>query len=272
MSGRAHPNVIWLRSLITAALLLPIAPLAASANSGDPLSTAVASAEAKLRKGWLSDPTSKALPFPKLKVLPDTAAIRTACPDRPELRQATGRAVYCPSLGTILVDQTILDPDSGSPEGALSYWIAMGLAEALTSVRGKSTSAPSAASQVVSSLENNCLSGILLAASGLTRQAPVEVMLAPAVSSFSVSKSNVVGSSGQRGYALLTGLGATDLSCSQSDMLALSQDKVPDPDVLTRISSMDRASSSLMAVLNSQCRPRPMALCPRRLNMNVSAP
>lgn len=218
----------------------------------------------------MSDPSSRATPFPKLELTADAAAIRAACPSRPDLSQATGRAAYCPERSAILIDGSALDGGMASSDWFFRYWIAVGLAESLSWAQGASAKA---AAPVISSLENNCLAGTLISASGFSQQERAEVMIAPALSAFPL-RAPVVGTKAQRGYALLTGLGATDLSCSTADMLLLSQNQVPDPAVLTGILEVGskRSSSSLLAVLSSQCRPRPLASCPRKLMLRNPGP
>lgn len=253
-------------SLLGVALALLLGSAATKAEGMDPLHQELASTASQLKQAWLNDPVSRQLPFPSLQILKEPGSIRAACPERSNLRMATGSSVYCPSRDTILIDLSAFEGDSDSRRWPLRYWIAIGLAEAITSRSSNPGTISASTSPAVSSLENHCIAGILLAASRLTARQPAEVILAPALLAYPLSKDPLVGSHGQRGYALLTGLGATDLSCSPVDMQSLSQNRVPDPDVLERISQLLRANTSLMAVLNSQCRPRPRAACPRRLN------
>jgi hypothetical protein len=263
VTASSHPTVSGVFRLVMASLLLMASP-AAIAGRADPLREELSFAVTQLNKAWRSDPVSRELPFPRLEILVDAVSIPAACPDRPAPHPAPSRAVYCPSRGTILIDASAFEAESDALTWPLRYWIAIGLAEAINLRPRDSGTRSSPRSPAVSSLENHCIAGVLLAASGLTAGQPAALILAPALSAYPVSKAALFGSQGQRGYALLTGLGATELSCAPIDMLALSQNRVPDPDVLKSINP-PRASSSLMAVLNSQCRPRPRAACPRRL-------
>jgi len=81
-----------------------------------------------------------------------------------------------------------------------------------------------------------------------------------------------VGTASQRGYALLTGLGATATpSCGAGDMAALVRGAVPDPALLAKLNQMpppERGYSSLLGAFNSQCRPLPQRPCPRSLAIN----
>lgn len=271
MSTRVHPGPGRIFSLLGAALVVLNGPRPTAAATGTAPPPGVIAAAAQLRKVWMSDPSSRATPFPKLELTADAAAIRAACPSRPDLSQATGRAAYCPERNAILIDGSALGGGTASSDWFFRYWIAVGLAESLSWAQGASAKA---AAPVISSLENNCLAGTLISASGFSQQERAEVMIAPALSAFPLSRDPMVGTKAQRGYALLTGLGATDLSCSAADMLLLSQNQVPDPAVLTGILEVGtkRGSSSLLAVLSSQCRPRPLASCPRKLMLRNPGP
>lgn len=257
------------RRLLSAALVFLLGPATARAGDSQALSEQLMSTASQLQRGWLSDPGSMELPFPTVQILKDAASLQAACPDRADLPLAT-RALYCPSRAAILIDASAFGEDSDSGAWPLRYWLAIGLAEAIRALTGNTSA--NAVSAAVSSLESQCIAGILLAASDLTAGQPAEEILVPALMAYPLSDLPMVGSDGQRGYALLTGLGATEVSCSRIDMQALSQNRVPDPQVLRRVYEMIRAHSSLMAVLNSQCRPRPRASCPRRLPSRSPAP
>jgi|688.fasta_scaffold217985_3 hypothetical protein len=240
--------------------------MAGEPGGSSPLQAQLASVAGELRSGWLSDPTTRSIPFPSLRVVSDPAAQQAACP-QPDAAIPLPRPVrYCANSSEILINRSWLETDASAGAWPRRYWIALALTEALPQLKNRKVAEP------VANLQHNCLAGVLLAGSGLTQQAESAAVIAPAITAYSISRNALAGTPSQRGYALLTGLGATALSCSYQDMLALSDNKVPDPDLLKAAAEVRRSSSSLMAVLNSQCRPRPSASCPRRLSPSAWNP
>ncbi|PZV02184.1 MAG: hypothetical protein DCF23_12050 [Cyanobium sp.] len=148
----------------------------------------------------------------------------------------------------------------------VSYWIAMALAERLLPA-DEGTSQPTP----LRTLQANCLGGILLGASpDIQSTGDATPLLNTARAAYGDRYSSTVGTASQRGYAFLSGLGATGTtSCSSIEMAALAQSSVPDPALLQQIEQLpppDRAHSSLMAAINSQCQPRPSKPCPRTIS------
>jgi hypothetical protein len=76
-----------------------------------------------------------------------------------------------------------------------------------------------------------------------------------------------MGTRSQRSYALLTGLGMTDLGgCSDGSMARLARDQVPDPALLSELTmGTDRGMFNTMGVMNRRCRRLPNSTCPRRV-------
>ncbi|MEB3361185.1 MAG: hypothetical protein VKI42_03550 [Synechococcaceae cyanobacterium] len=171
----------------------------------------------------------------------------------------------------------------------MNYWIATALAERLqpggdggtakpaettaaaTTAAATTAAASTAAASTAaaSTLQANCIAGVLLGTRA-ARQDTFNAMplLSAARGAYGERYGAVVGSSSQRGYALLSGLGATASSCSRGDMLALAQGTVPDQARLREIEQLpppERAFGSLSAAVNSQCQASGQRTCPRRL-------
>lgn len=252
---------------------LGIAAIAAAAGvamavepGGSTQHAQLTSVAGELRSGWLSDPTSRSIPFPSLRLVSDPAALQAACEQATWAASLPMPVRYCANSSEILINRSWLKNDPGAGAWPLRYWVALALTQALSDLKDGRAAGP------VANLQRNCLAGVILAGSGLTQREQSSAVILPAITAHSVPRNALAGTPGQRGYALLTGLGATALSCSYQDMLALSENKVPDPNVLKAAAELRRSSSSLMAVLNSQCRPRPAASCPRRLSPSAWNP
>ena len=119
-------------------------------------------------------------------------------------------------------------------------------------------------------LEATCRGGVLLGASPARKAFPdATPLLIAARSAYGDRYAAAVGSASQRGYALLTGLGATATSsCDAAEMAALVKGAVPDRALLATIEQLpppDRAYGSLLGAINSQCKPLlPKRPCPRK--------
>jgi hypothetical protein len=147
---------------------------------------------------------------------------------------------------------------------ATVYWVGTGLAESLLSRFERPSALPPAAAN----LQANCVAGVLIGAiPGRKPPSQEEKPLAPALMAYAASQTARMGTRSQRAYALLTGFGATGATCSDGDMMALARGSVPDPATLAQLEQIkdERASSSLLAVIGSRCRPRANAPCPRRI-------
>ncbi len=250
-----------------AALALLLIPAANPAASQD-LAAAVSATTAQLRQAWAADPTTAALPFPAIRLLPPGASVQGACSPQAPPRRPQATAGYCAASGEVLLDQDLLadafKAQSQQPRSAvLAYWIATALAERLLPGGDAGTTRTAA-----TTLQANCLGGVLVGASP-TRQASSDStpLLTAARSAYGGSNPGIVGSASQRGYALLSGLGATASSCSADEMAALVKGSVPDPSLLQRIEQLpppERAHGSLLGVINSQCKTLPNKPCPRK--------
>jgi hypothetical protein len=148
----------------------------------------------------------------------------------------------------------------------VAYWLGVGLGTAILGHRGPSRLSPAAAN-----LQANCLAGVLIGGTGLqpTPQDPPrpDALVAPANGAYATAMAERMGTRSQRSYALLTGLGMTELAgCSDPAMAQLAGDQVPDPALLSALATgTDRAAFNTMGVMGRRCRPRPNAPCPRRL-------
>lgn len=264
LSFRSRPAALPLLGALLAVLLAP-----ASGASAADLSAAVTAAEAELRQGWAADPTTAALPFPTVRLLAREASVQGTCNPKASARVPAPTAAYCASSGEVLLDQDLLADAYGKakpPQGRafVTYWIATALAERLLP-------APTdgAGSDVLRILQATCRGGVLLGASPARQAFPdATPLLMAARSAYGDRYATAVGSASQRGYALLTGLGATGTSsCDAAEMAALVKGAVPDQALLAKIEQLpppERAYGSLLGAINSQCRPLlPKRPCPR---------
>jgi hypothetical protein len=250
---------------LTAALALsllavaPSGPFSQATAAEPPVQTGVVAASRRLRVIWSGESTSRHLPFPRVSLLSPTAAEANPCPWNDSI------AVYCQPRQSIQLNREALSEAAASsdPEWLSGYWISLGLVQALAAADRIDTPREEAAA----TLQANCLAGVLVARAQLQTPASVATLLAPALYAYGPAKISQRGTAAQRAYAFLSGFGATDSLCEPEAMRALAENRVPDPDRLEQISLLTRrGSSSLLAVLNSRCRPRPGATCPRRLS------
>jgi hypothetical protein len=264
LSFRTRTAALPLQGALLAVLLAP-----ASGASAADLSAAVTAAEAELRQGWSADPTTAALPFPTVRLLARDALVQGTCNPKASARVPAPTAAYCASSGEVLLDQDLLADAYGKakpPQGRalVTYWIATALAERLLPAP-----TDAAGSDVLRILQATCRGGVLLGASPARQAFPdATPLLMAARSAYGDRYATAVGSASQRGYALLTGLGATGTSsCDAAEMAALVKGAVPDQALLAKIEQLpppERAYGSLLGAINSQCRPLlPKRPCPR---------
>ena len=269
-SFRFRPAALPLQGALLALLLAPASGAAPATTTADDLSAAVTAATAELRQGWAADPTTAALPFPTVRLLPRAASVQGTCNPKAPARVPAPRAAYCASSGEVLLDRELLEKPYGRAHPSVgralvTYWIATALAERLLP-------APTdgAGSDVLRILQATCRGGVLLGASPARQAFPdATPLLMAARSAYGDRYATAVGSASQRGYALLTGLGATGTSsCDAAEMAALVKGAVPDRALLATIEQLpppDRAYGSLLGAINSQCKPLlPKRPCPRK--------
>ena len=290
MAGLPVPPRLRWSPLTAVALAWLLAPSPASAAGAD-LGAAVAAASGALRQAWSADPSAKALPFPNVRLLPAGAAVQATCDPKAPPSRPAATAAWCASSAEVLIDRDLLATATTKLSGperntVVTYWLATALAERLLPGAAGSAAAGSttgtagrqggggaegatgdAAAKVLRTLQANCLGGVLLGASSARPNGAANPLLVAARAAYGDRYSNAVGTASQRGYALLTGLGATaTASCSSEAMAALVQGNVPDPALLRKVEQLpppERAHSSLMAAINSQCQPLPARPCPR---------
>ena len=267
-SFRSRPAALPLQGALLVLLLAPASGAApATTTTVADLSVAVT---AELRQGWSADPTTAALPFPSVRLLPPDASVQGTCNPKAPARVPAPTAAYCASSGEVLLDRDLLADAYGQakpPQGRalVTYWIATALAERLLP-------APTdgAGSDVLPILQATCRGGVLLGASPARQAFPdATPLLIAARSAYGDRYATAVGSASQRGYALLTGLGATGTSsCDAAEMAALVKGAVPDRALLATIEQLpppERAYGSLLGAINSQCKPLlPKRPCPRK--------
>lgn len=251
-------------------MLVPaLVPIAAAGTARD-LTTDVNTATSQLRLAWAADPTTAALRFPVVRLLQPGESVDGRCNPKAPARRPAATAASCATSGELLLDRDLLEEATAAlkqPQARtlVAYWIATALAERLLQ-----KAAAGAPPQALDTLQANCLAGVLLGG-GPARQVALDAtpLLLAARGAYGDRYRTAVGSASQRGYALLTGLGATATpSCSAADMQALLRGSVPDPALLARIDQLppqDRAFSSLQAVISSQCKPLPRRPCPRQI-------
>lgn len=257
---RRRRRALW--SLLLSLLVLT----PATAARGQSLEATVSVTGAALRRSWQQDPLSRSLAFPGIRLVSPEHGLQERCTEAetPAFREST--AIHCRAGDEVLVNQDLLRANlHGDKAWAVAYWISIGLAEALVS----RTSDPVDAGPAAASLQATCLAATLMANAALQAPSSTQARLQPAMEAYPLSSARRKGTGLQRGYAFLTGLGATESSCSRADMLALASSRVPDPSVLAALADLrrqgERGNTSLLAVLSSQCRPTPKAPCPRRL-------
>lgn len=236
--------------LLAAALGLGRAPAAANPGVDADLQMAVQASIGQLRTSWAADPSIARRPFPAVQLLSPGMNVSGACTPGAPASDPAPTAVYCPSRGAVLLDHDLLALAYRlHKKPAVAYWIAVGLVEHLQ---------PPVASlrPAAASLQTSCLAGVLLGASGSPLPNTADGWMRAAARAYGDSASTTVGTSSQRAWALLSGLGATDLDCSAAAMARLAADQVPIPADLGT-----RGPGSLG--LEVACRQPPA--CPRRL-------
>jgi hypothetical protein len=246
--------------LVTTSLIVPVAPGAAAPE----LDAMVAATAGQLRQSWTADPGTARLPWPAIEVLPAGQTPADACPGAGAVPSP---ALVCVASGRLLLDRSRLEKAaSRHGEWGVAYWVGIGLGTAILGHRGPSRLAPAAAN-----LQANCLAGVLIGGTGLqpTPQDPPrpDGLVAPANGAYATAMAEQMGTRSQRSYALLTGLGMTELAgCSDAAMAQLASDQVPDPGLLGALATgTDRAAFNTMAVMNRRCRRLPNSPCPRRV-------
>jgi hypothetical protein len=235
---------------LAAAMGLGQAPAAANPGVDAEIQRAVQISTAQLRTSWAADPTTARRPFPAVQLLPPGLNVSNTCTPGAPARDPAPTALYCPSSVAVLLDYDLLALAYRlHKQPAVAYWIAVGLVEHLQPPAA--TLRPAAAR-----LQTSCLAGVLLGASGSTLPNTADGWMRPAARAYGDSASTTVGTSSQRAWALLSGLGATDLDCSAAAMTRLAAGQVPIPADLGT-----RGPGSLG--LEVACRQPPA--CPRRL-------
>lgn len=253
--------------LVTASLLAPVAPVTAAPE----LDGVVVAIAGQLRQSWTADPGTARLPWPAVEVLPAGQSPPSACPGASIAASAAGAiqspALYCTASGKVLLDRTMLEKAaSRHGEWGVAYWVGIGLGASILGHRATSRLSPAA-----TNLQANCLAGVLVGGTGLqpTPQDPPrpDQLIAPANGAYATAMADQMGTRSQRSYALLTGLGMTELAgCSDEAMAQLARDQVPDPALLSALAAgRDRAAFNTMAVMNRRCRRLPNSPCPRRV-------
>ena len=246
---------------------------AGAAPPADPagLDSTVAGIATQLRQTWNADPGTATLPWPAIDVLPAGQTPLAACSGANVAASvATGGqspALFCAASGKVLLDRTRLAREaSRHGEWGVVYWVGVGLAKAILGSRPTSLLPPAAAN-----LQANCLAGVLIGGTNLQPrpQDPPkpDQLVAPANGAYATAAAEQMGTSSQRSYALLTGLGVTDLGgCSDGSMAQLALDQVPDPALLKQLATgRDRAVSNTLGVINRRCLRLPNAPCPRQV-------
>jgi hypothetical protein len=232
-SRSRHPSVMHRQTrVLLLALSLGISQATAAANpnpttnpSPDPtLLEAVAASTNDLRQSWNTDPTTARLPFPKVQLLPPGVDASGACTPGAPAREPAPTAIDCANRDVVLLEHDLLQIAYRLHQGpAVSYWIAVGLAERLQPRR-------TVLSPAATSLQRSCLAGTLLGAEGPIQPADVaERAVKAAAKAYGDLFSLQVGSGAQRAYALLSGLGATELDCGATAMARLAAGQVPIP-------------------------------------------
>jgi hypothetical protein len=266
----SRPATLLLQGALLALLVAPASGAApATTTMAADLSAAVSAVIVDLRQGWAADPTTAALPFPAVRLLPRDASVQGTCNPKVPARDPAPTAAYCANSAEVMLDQDLLAElyhQAKPPMGRalVTVWIGTALAERLLPVTKEGVG-----TDALRVLQATCRAGVLLGASPARKGFPDATPLMIAASSaYGDRYAMAVGSASQRGYALLTGLGATATpSCDATEMAALVKGAVPDRSLLATIEKLplDRAYGSLLGAINSQCRPLlPTRPCPRK--------
>jgi hypothetical protein len=241
--------------LLASGLGLTAPPATANPISTTDLAAVVEASKAQLRRSWAADPATARLPFPRVELLPPGVELSGACTPGAPVREPAPTAIYCARRDAVVLQHDLLTLAHRLHQSpAVTYWIAVGLAER---VRPRDAALTPAAS----SLQVSCLAGVLVGAIGPAQSADAtDKSVKAAAKAYGDLFSRAVGTGPQRAYALLSGLGATSLDCGAAAMarLATGQVSIP-PDLSTR------GPGSLG--LEVSCRQPPA--CPRRLPSTV---
>ncbi|MFN7898768.1 MAG: hypothetical protein ACK5N0_03755 [Synechococcaceae cyanobacterium] len=254
LASRLHqPHALRCEALgVLFAAALGLTAPAATANpiNETDLPAAVEASKAQLRRSWAADPVTARLPFPRVELLRPGVEVSEACSPGAPAHQPAPTAIYCANRDAVVLQHDLLTLAYRLHHApAVSYWIAVGLAER---VRPREPSLTPAAS----SLQVSCLAGVLLGATGPAQSADATVAaVKTAAKAYGDLFSAAVGTGPQRAYALLSGLGATSLDCHAAAMARLAAGEVPIPSDLGT-----RGPGSLG--LEVSCRLPPA--CPRR--------
>ncbi|MBD2717776.1 hypothetical protein [Synechococcus sp. FACHB-909] len=244
---------------------------AAPEDNAAALDSVVGGIAAQLRRSWIADPGTASLPWPSIEVLPAGQTPGQVCPGDSVKDPAAGAvqspALYCAASGRVLLDRSRLAKESNRHgDWGVAYWLGVGLGQAILGQRAARLQPPATAN-----LQANCLAGVLIGGTSLQPrpQDPPrpDQLVAPANGAYGTAAAEQMGTRSQRSYALLTGLGMTELAgCSDGAMAQLARDQVPDPALLGALATgTDRAAFNTMAVMNRRCRRLPNSPCPRRV-------
>ena len=242
------------------ALLAANAPLGLMAAPPSPSDPALRSVGEALQRVWQRDPLTAARPFPALRVVESTASPTCAS----ARFSASGPLLLaCPASGEILVHRGKLAALHGVfGEGAEAFVAAYGLAQLLgPSQRPQATAEPSA----TAGLQAACRAGTLLGALPIPtadRRLVLNNAISAAEQAFDSSASGQLGTGPQRAYAVLSGMGGTNLDCGAKAMALLGSGKANiEPFLATRGTSVG---------IDVFCRQPPS--CPRYLGFSLALP
>lgn len=236
-------------------------PAVRAGKAAATLDSAVQTTTSQLRQSWQRDPVSADLPFPSVRVLTDGVNTDATCSPPP-------LATYCSRTNQVLLNRTNLNPRFlQHGQWAVAFWIATALGERISQVDNSAALAPAAAN-----LQATCLGGILLENSRIQKPTAIGDLLGPALKAYGAKSAAIRGEGDARGYALLSGFGATASLCSAAEMKKLANGLVPDSDqtLLNGIKDLTRGSSSLVNAFVTQCRPRRKAPCPPSLPRSLN--
>ena len=260
------PGSRWWPVALLLALLSCSADCAALASSSS-LDALVQRAASQLQRGWRLDPLTASLPFPGVRLLAAGRAADSLCAAADIDNRPARTGFYCRSLDAVLLERDLLQPQvAARGDWSVSYWLGIALAERIQQGQAVLEPAPTA------NLQANCLAGVMLSLSGMPRPADSRTLLAPALLAYGASGAASRGTAGMRGYALLTGFGATAADCSAGRMAALAMGQVAESDraLFSQIGSAVRGHASLLAAISSQCKPRPKRPCPPTLRQALA--
>jgi len=210
---------ILLGSAIAVAAVVAISPLTARAT----IYNQIDGTTRYLLRNWTRDKSLKEMQPPQVLPIAKDSRVYGACGENQIHGDDVGGSSYCPYTHTIYLvpDQLQHFYDAFGP-ASVAYVVAHEFGHAIQFAVDINISG------AAQELQADCIAGVFIEEGskrlGITRDDVVQM----AQAAYSIgSKSH--GSGPQRSYALLSGMGVTDTSCTPAEMRKLSRGQITDP-------------------------------------------